>query len=175
MPASDKINYRVVSSYENHKEAAELLAKINVNIIVFLRRLKMSKNNTPQEQKVIENILTRYNYEAIYENDPLNIRGETSYAINKGQKIFLCLRRKSNPQVLIEYNTLIFVILHEIAHLGNDTWGHKRDFWQVFKFILTKATEFNIYIPVDYVRQPVIYCGLLINYQPLYDANLARL
>ena len=58
----------------------------------------------------------------------------TSYTINKGQEIILCLR--TNGQ-LVDINVLTFVCIHELSHIGNETVGHDDAFWQFFKELLT--------------------------------------
>jgi hypothetical protein len=122
---------------------------------------------------IMDNILNNYNPETIYENDPRNLSGDTSYTVNKGDKMFVCVRNKDNPNKFVDYNTFVFVVLHEASHIGNyNGWGHDQRFWTVFKFILREAVNFGIYKPVNYDKYPVNYCGLEITYQPLYDKTL---
>jgi len=47
--------------------------------------------------------------------------------------------------------------------------GHKLDFWENFKFLLENAKEANIYIPVDYKKEPKEFCGMTITDNPYYD------
>jgi hypothetical protein len=49
--------------------------------------------------------------------------------------------------------------------------GHKREFWQNFKFLLEQAKAANIYNPVDYKKNPESYCGMEITDNPYYDFN----
>jgi len=66
-------------------------------------------------------------------------------------------------------NTLIFVAIHELAHIMTKSIGHKQDFWKNFKFLLENAKEAKIYIPVDYKSKPQSYCGMTITDNPYYD------
>jgi hypothetical protein len=51
-------------------------------------------------------------------------------------------------------------------------YGHTIDFWRNFRYILSHATKINIYDSVNYAYNPVKYCGMTINYNPLYDETL---
>ena len=94
---------------------------------------------------------------------------DTSYSENKGQKIVVCLRDKTKaPEYpLIEENTVMFVMLHEMAHLMTETIGHTQEFWANFKRILHDAVKLNIYTPVNYAQRPTPYCGMTITDSPI--------
>ena len=62
---------------------------------------------------------------------------------------------------------MMFVILHELAHIMSDTIGHNNEFRNNFKFLLDRASEINIYEPVNYQESPIQYCGLKINHTPI--------
>jgi len=68
----------------------------------------------------------------------------------------------------------MFVVVHELAHMMNDLWGHSEqsNFWYLFKFLLLNAVEIDIYKPVNYAVKPIVYCGLKLTYNPLFDNNL---
>lgn len=171
---ADGQQYAVVTSYANSAEASNILAKANANVIIFLAFLKKKYSGGRGERsRVVDAILQNYNYEAIEENDPKYSGSETSFTINKGEKMVLCLREKKAPYKFCDGQTLLFCILHELSHIGNvDEWGHERKFWIIFKFILSEASTYGIYSPVDYERHPKVYCGLKIDYNPLFDLTL---
>ena len=125
----------------------------------------------------IHQLMTNYNTNRLYEISPLNKTGVTSYAEDKSTLI-LCLRKKT-PNERGEYelhdiNTMMFVVLHELAHMMNDRWGHDKEsrFWTLFKFLLANAVECGVYKPIDYSYHPITYCGLRLSYNPYYDARL---
>jgi hypothetical protein len=93
----------------------------------------------------------------------------TAFSENKGEKIAFCLNTTKEGNKLIDINTLTFVALHELTHVMTTSIGHKQDFWQNFKFVLENAKAANIYIPVDYKKNPQEYCGMTINDNPYYD------
>lgn len=132
--------------------------------------------NTPGDiHNIVANLLANYNPDNIYENDARGT-SETSYTTNKGQAMYLCLRQKTDPRKLVNEDELMFVMLHESAHIANYRgWGHNQDFWEVFLFILHEAQLAGLYTPIDYERKPVDYCGLIIEYNPLLDPKLRRI
>ena len=89
--------------------------------------------------------------------DKLDIRESNSSYTEDKSIIYLCLRDE-NGQVY-PMNTIIYVTLHEIAHLLNrDDYGHTEKFHKVFDDLLCKAADVGIYDP----SQPHgnLYCGV---------------
>lgn len=184
-PGRSHVCFQVLGSYSNYKGAAELLAAAHERSIAFMRHLKHKYSidepgrvvpppGVSQDiYRIVDNLLNNYNPEAIRENNPRNLMGDTSYTINKGQKMYLCVRNKDDPNKLVDLNTLMFVLLHEQSHIANySSWGHDDRFWEVFKFILHEAVEAGVYYPVDYSQNPIVYCGLEVVYNPLFDYTL---
>lgn len=126
-------------------------------------------------QERVTQLLSKYNSRDIYEISPLNSSGVTSYTQDK-ETLILCLRKKEKNQSganeLHDINTIMFVVVHELSHMMNDRWGHDVDFWILFKFMLENAVECGVYSPVDYSSHPILYCGLLLTYNPIFDPNL---
>ncbi len=90
----------------------------------------------------------------------------TSYSLNKGQQIVMCLRHKPGDQ-FVDLNTLVFVTLHEMAHLATKSRGHTPEFWGNFKFLLLEAMGIGIYDYHAYHQMPIEYCGTEIKDTPL--------
>jgi hypothetical protein len=111
--------------------------------------------------------LARFSPDVFIENEMSS--PDTSYSENKGQKIVVCLRDKKKPPQypLVETNTVMFVMLHEMAHLMTETIGHTQEFWSNFKRILGDAVQVGIYEPVNYAHQPTPYCGMMITDSPI--------
>jgi hypothetical protein len=174
--------WNMIRRYENAEEAARIMSNINKTLIYFLAKLrekyrwskeKLDDNSWTQHRaQMVAALLYGYNPERVFETDPA-FTSSTSYTIDKGQKMFVCLRDKKNPDKIIDENIIIFVLLHEMAHIANyDDWGHGPEYWSTFKFILEEAVEAGIYQPVNYKIHPVDYCGLWVDYNVLYDANI---
>ena len=72
-------------------------------------------------------------------------KGHKSYTINK-EKIYLCLKDEKNQYY--PDNMLIYVTLHELAHLINkEDVGHTEKFHKIFDELLDKAYTMGIYNP----------------------------
>jgi predicted metal-dependent hydrolase len=94
----------------------------------------------------------------------------TSYSVNKGEKVHLCLRqREGHNESLMAENIMAFVSIHEMAHIITPTVGHGPDFWNNFAWLLKQAEEIGIYEYQDFKSKPVAYCGLQITDSPSYD------
>jgi hypothetical protein len=131
--------------------------------------------NTP-EYVFVDHILRDFNYEVIHEHRPSQKGKNVAYSWAKGKLIMLCLRDIDNPAQIVDINTLMFVVLHEVAHIANYAeWNHKPQFWSIFKFLLNEAVVSGIYKPVDYARNPVDYCGFNINHNPIFDDRITAI
>ena len=127
---------------------------------VNLKKAKLIK----KLEKDIDRLRLNFNDENLHENTP-NAKF-TSYSVNKGEKIFFCLRNKSTNK-LVELNTIIFVSIHELAHLMTEEVGHPPSFWANFKFLLKVAIDRKTYKYVDFNAYPKDYCGIKITDTPL--------
>ena len=149
-----------------HKEkAVALLANIRANLV----KLHEYYRNTPNvaQDPPIARFIERFSPDVFCENDMQS--PDTSYSENKGQRIVVCLRDKTNPPQypLVPQNTVMFVMLHEMAHLMTETVGHTQEFWTNFKRILADAVQLGIYQPENYAQSPVKYCGMTITDSPI--------
>ena len=91
-------------------------------------------------------------------------REVTSYSLNKGEKISICLRHLDNS--FIDNNTVIFVVIHELSHVMTEEIGHPPIFWENMRYLLEEAEKIKIYKPVHYEEYPEDYCGMEINTTP---------
>jgi|TARA_Y100000992_G_C21273733_1_gene498578 hypothetical protein len=157
-------NTYCVRDREMIEPAADKLARTVTkckNLISYMR--KHHPNND-----VTKRLVNGFNPKKVMETLPTS--EHTAYSENKGEKLAFCLNSgKNNSNKLIDENTLTFVALHELAHIGTLEVGHTPTYWQNFKFILENAVEADIYIPVDYKKKPVGYCGMTITDNPYYD------
>jgi hypothetical protein len=67
----------------------------------------------------------------------------------------------------IDENTIMFVIIHECAHLMTESTGHTPEFWTNFRKLLHDSIKVGIYHPQNYTKNPVDYCGMTISDTPL--------
>jgi hypothetical protein len=120
--------------------------------------------------KVVDLVLLRYNPDNLTENAPNPKPTETSFTVDKGKHIALCLR--DTMRDLHDYNTIMFVAIHELAHIGVEPYDHPNEFWEAFKFLMFEATAAGVITPVDYKNKSQKYCGINIDYSPMYDRSL---
>ena len=85
----------------------------------------------------------------------------TSYSVNKGEELVFCLRNKQSNE-FYDYNKVLYVAVHEIAHIGCPEIGHTKLFFELNRYILETAQQNNMYEFVDYNNIPEEYCGIQI-------------
>lgn len=180
----DDRKYKVIrqNNLDNPKYAADLLAKINKNLIDTIRvlrdryiRNRSGRNscNIPEDEMTgfITRLLKNYDPDVIRENRPLTTNN-TSFVQSKGQDVAFCLRKNMNGDYHDDFNLLQFVSLHELTHIGTAGFGHGDEFWKFFKFVLVEATDAGLYTPKDYSKSPIVYCGLKIDHNPYFDLSI---
>jgi len=156
----------LVRNSEDKQQASDLLATMCERINTLLDHLDV---NYGSEERV-KRLIKKFNPNNICESTPNN--KYTSYSINKGEKIVMCLRTKDGFNTIIDINTLMFVLLHEITHVMTLSIGHTKEFWSNFKFILKVSVKLNIYNKVDYSKDPEPYCGIKVTDSPLYNKSI---
>ena len=172
---SDTFNLRCIISDVNGNKycvrdrmklelSADKLAHANIN----MNKLVTHMGKKYPEKENVKRLLAGYNPKKIYETLPTS--EYTAYSENKGEKLAFCLDTEKNSQGrLIDSNTLMYVVLHELSHIATKSIGHGDEFWENFKFMITEAKEIGVYNPVDYKNQPARYCGMNITDNPYYD------
>ena len=156
----------LVRNLSDSKDAANLMAEIRKNLEDLCSYLK----KTYPDNAGVERLVRKFNPESLMET----AKGSkhTSYSVNKGEKIVLCLRARDGTDKLEDVNTLMFVALHEIAHIMTKSIGHKKEFWKNFKFLLNNAIQTKLYRHEDYNNNPKKYCGIMITDTPLNDSTI---
>ena len=140
------------------KESADLLAQINLKVIEFLRAMKIAYLGKGEYlSNVTENLLKFYNQDNLKQATAK--KDSTSFTINKGSILGMCL---ANGTQFINQNVLMYVVIHELTHIGIQDVDHTDTFWDTFKMLLDFAISKGIYTFVDYSKNPVNFCGLMI-------------
>jgi predicted metal-dependent hydrolase len=94
----------------------------------------------------------------------------TTYTIDKND-MHVCLRTRDKEEKLYDVNLLMYVVLHELAHLcnydrqKNPIQGHGKEFKDIFKFLVKEAINIGVYDYANYSEKPVEYCNILISSQ----------
>lgn len=113
-------------------------------IVVYFVCTRLSENYKSDDPKLLflKSRLRQINPEII---DHITfLEDNRSYTINK-KKIYMCLRDESGDYY--DDNMLIFVALHELAHVMCDEIGHTEKFQVIFQDLLARATQQGIYDP----------------------------
>lgn len=111
-----------------------------------------------------QRLVNNYNPDAISENTPDSTY--TSYSENKGQRIVFCIRAKKTNQ-MVDLNTMMFVGIHELAHLMTKSIGHTDEFWENMRVLLRIGIRLGIYDCKNYNIESKDYCGTKITDTPL--------
>ena len=143
---------------DDSQEAADLIANIRQNLILLVNHLIKSYPDDDRCSRLKQNFKPDNIKEGV--DDPRY----TSYSVNKGEQIVLCLRTNNK---LMDLNTMMFVVLHELAHICTVSIGHTPEFWDNFKWILEEAINIGIYKKQEFKLKNVEYCGMKITDSPL--------
>ena len=148
----------LVLSLPDKQEAADTLALLSQDMVKLIEYLVKKYPEDPAVSRLKKN----YDPNNVSEGSPYS--GYTSYTVNKGQKLVLCIRQKNKSKKLIkDRNLLRYVIFHEAGHYASKTIGHNKEFWTNFKFIIKEAVDAGLYNKVDYKENPQPYCGITVS------------
>lgn len=146
--------------------AADRLAEIKRNSQILIGHLERKYPNDPRTKRLAD----RYDPDRVFEGKPSpGGMGDTSYSLNKGQRIVYCIRSARDPSRIHDINHLGLVYIHELTHVASAGFGHGNEFQKNLKWMLKEAVEAGIYQPINYRRKPREYCGIIINSNPYFD------
>jgi hypothetical protein len=157
-------NDYLVRNLEDKEQAADRLANIRAKLLKLMKFLDKAYTDRPFVKQIIRNFDA--SPERFAESTP--DAAYTSYSVNKGEKVFMCLRQRDEAEELVDENILIFVALHEMSHIGTVSIGHTKEFWNHFAWLLERAESINVYKYQDFSAHPVEYCGVHITDSPKY-------
>ena len=152
----------LVRNLNDKTDAANLMANVKKKLDLLSNYLEKNYNKDDRTHR----LLNKFNSNNITEASKNN--KYTSYSVNKGEKIVLCLRSRDDNESLVDLNTLMFVTLHEISHIITVSIGHTDEFWKNFKHILKVSSQIGIYNNIDYSKFPKKYCGITITDSPTF-------
>ena len=153
-----------IQEYPNMNKAVDLIGQLDHNVNKFTNYLI---KKYPKDERVLR--LHRNIQNTVYKETP-HKEGESAYTINKGEFINICLRHKKDNKPLHSLNTLMFVVIHEMAHVMSVSIGHNAEFMNNFRFLLREADGINInYEPIDYSEENMTYCGVNVSHNPYYN------
>jgi predicted metal-dependent hydrolase len=153
-------DYYLVRDVPDKLKAANMLARLKENIKKTTLHLVENKNDDYSDnKKYIEQLDEKIKNAIIQESDGNS--EYTSYSVNKGEQIIFCLRSKRDS-ALHDLNLVEYVALHEMSHVACPEFGHTDLFKEIFAFIAQVAVDIGLYKKIDFSKNPVEYCGLMI-------------
>lgn len=192
----DGATYLVHGDLEDPHRAADLLARLNQRATALVGSLRRryfgtagrppalpAAKRTPARLACASNLINRYNPDNFVENSYKDSSGDSSYCIDKGAVLAICLRTRAGADEgaagqFQDEETLFFVTLHELTHMTIREIDHPKRFWAAFRFILEEAEQVPApfaYRSPDFERHPVTYCGVRVDYNPRYDQGVASI
>jgi len=152
----------LVNDDENKDTSAKLLSTIVENLFKLKNYLYKNIDNYPEYTEYIKQLNNNLSESRtlIYETDPKS--DLTSFSVNKGEELSFCLKSKKTGEIH-EINLLMYVAIHELAHIACPETGHGNLFKKIFHFLTLEAIKLKLYIQVDYTSNPVEYCGMVLS------------
>lgn len=154
-------NEYLVRNRDDKQEAANILATIRKNLQKLVDSMKLKY---PNDESVIR-MNKKFNADNISESGKSS--QYTSYSVNKGEKIVFCIRQKDEDESFVDINTIIFVAIHELAHIMTKSIGHTEEFWKNFKLLLEESVVIGVYKKEKYSQNPKEYCGIKVTDSPI--------
>jgi len=161
----------LVRNLPDKENAALMLANIRTKLINFIDELVLEaeQENLEEDDKTKSELINNYKYiKMIKKRLPYSKIKEssanseyTSYSINKGEELVFCLRSKIDNK-LHDINDIMYVAVHEIAHIGCPEIGHTPLFKKINKFLLEKAVDKGLYTFENYRETNKEYCGITL-------------
>jgi len=171
---SDAFNLKcIVSDVDGNKYCVRERAKLQLAADLLatttqkLRKLVAYLGKTFPQRANCKRLVDNFDPQTVKEILPTS--EYTAYSENKGEKLAFCTTTTKKGDKLIDPNTLMYVAIHELAHIATKSIGHTQEFWQNFKFLLQNAVKIKIYNPVNYKKKNKNYCGMKITDNPLFD------
>lgn len=161
----DKHNFCIKISSENIVE----FELIKSNLYKFYLKLV---DVLPSKDSRTMRLRKNFQINNMFEVYPNNKEGDTSYSINKGQEMGVCIRSGSDFYNIHDLNVIKFVFIHELAHVITISQQHSEEFWKNFKYLLHNCYANNLLKKIDYSIYPEEYCGMDISYSPFFDENI---
>lgn len=140
--------------------SANALAKIKQNMFTLNNYLVTNISEFKEFSSYIEQLNSKIHNSILMENGEDDVY--TSYSVNKGEQIVFCLRSKTNVNHIHDINLMMYVVLHEMAHVACPSIGHTDEFKKIFAFFVEQAIKIGIYNKIDFKNNNTEYCGMMI-------------
>lgn len=153
-------DFYLVRDESDKQKAANLLSKIKRNIFKLSDYCYENRYKYDYMKPYIEQLYRRVQNSFIVESNKNSVY--TSYSVNKGEQLVFCIRSKDNNENFHSLNLLMYVVIHELAHVGCPEYGHTQLFKEIFVFLCEISIEINIYKKIEFETDNREYCGMTI-------------
>lgn len=148
------------------EESANMLAEINSRVLKLVDHLYRKYDGDETKIYFIKKLKENYNSNIL--SEAAIDKRYTTYTIDK-KDMHICLRTRDDHEKIYDINLLMYVILHELAHLcnydkyGTPIQGHGIEFKNIFRLLVKEGINIGIYKYENYVASPKNYCGMIIS------------
>ena len=148
------------------KESANTLSEINSRVLKLIEYSKNKYKYDPSKNYIVR--MLEKNYDPKILSEAAVDSRYTTFTVDK-QDMHICLRTRDSSEKVYNINILMYVVLHELAHLcnydrsGTPIHGHGKEFIEIFKTLVQDAINIGIYTYQNYSQSPQEYCGIMIN------------
>lgn len=169
----------LVQNKPDKQQAADMLAQVRQRMMKLVEYLKQhgsaAGNSGPKapEDDVkkfgeyserVERLVSRFDPDKISEGN--EDAKYTSYTIDKSKMVF-CVRARGEGDHVHDLAMMLFVAIHELAHVATITEHHTDEFQSNFAWLLRHAVDAGIYSFEDFQARPRKYCGIDVTDSPL--------
>lgn len=151
--------YYYVKKGNTQREASNMIANIRKNIIKISDAAYEKYKNDSEYEKYFKNLKVKAMSVTLSEN--VSDNNYTSYSVDKGDELVLCLRSKKND-VFHDMNLLTFVVIHELSHIACPEFGHTLLFKKIFIKLANIAIDIGLYNKINFKENNKEYCGMSI-------------
>jgi len=152
-----KYKIRDANNKEINQKKTDMLARLDEKARTIIKY--MHDNQLPNRD--IANLTS-----SRFKNSPIgeipNGDNSAAYTTNKGP-IYICLITKGKFN---NENDAFFVILHELAHVMSNSYGHGQEFKTNFNFIVKLAVKLDLWKDQKYENKAIDYCGVNVTNSP---------
>lgn len=132
----------------NKDAVADRLAALEISLKKFVRDARVAYPDDPR----LRALRRRWDGTLAEVERP----GDIAYSMNK-KTIYVCIR--DSEGALQDFNTTMYVLLHEVAHVCTDAYGHPPVYWKNFRWVLEVADQLDYYTYQDFDAIPTTHCG----------------
>lgn len=156
-------SYYLVRNVDDKQQAANMLSKLRINTLELSKYLYTHRDDKSNKEyrEYIDRLYQRTPDIIFLESTQNSIY--TSYSVNKGEQIVFCIRSKDLRNSIHNLNLIMYVVLHELAHVACPIYdNHGPLFQKIFLFLTSNAIKIKLYEKIDFNSKPEKYCGMMI-------------